>query len=284
MTTTDPRLRELRSIEWRDLLALSPAEKAWELVLSLPWLIGSLVCYQAGWIVPGAFCSFYFFLTGLRQSHGAQHYTLGVPRRVQDGVLFGLSLLMLGSMHAVQVSHLHHHRHCLDAEDTEGASSRLPWWRALLVGPLFPLRLHRTAWRIASPVKRRWIAAEVLGLLGIVGAALALPGLPALGWHVAAMLIGESLTGFFAVWTVHHGCDPHGLHSRTQRGRLITWISYSMFFHVEHHLFPAVPTCRLARLAARLDAAAPEIHWLPVIPIPEEPLMPQEPLAGHLAP
>lgn len=264
--STDARLRQLYKIEWRDLLTLSPAEKAWELVLSLPWLAGSLLCYQAGWILPGAFCSFYFFLTGLRQSHGGQHYSLGVPRKVQDGVLFALSLLMLASMHAVQVSHMHHHRHCLDDEDAEGSTARLPWWKALLVGPLFPLRIHRAAWRIASPAKRRWIAAEVAGILAVLASALAVSGLPALRWHVAAMLIGESMTGFFAVWTVHHGCDPHGLHSRTQRGRWMTLLSYSMFFHVEHHLFPAVPTCRLARLAERLDAAAPEVHWPYVVP------------------
>jgi fatty acid desaturase len=36
-------------------------------------------------------------------------------------------------------------------------------------------------------------------------------------------------------------------------------ISYEMFFHVEHHLYPAVPTCRLPVLARRLDAAAPEL-------------------------
>lgn len=262
---TDPRIR---AMEWRDLLALSPAEKAWELTLSLPWLVGSLLCYQAGWYVPGAFCSFYFFLTGLRQSHGGQHYSLGVPRPVQDGVLLTLSLLMLASMHAVQVSHLHHHRHCLDEDDAEGSTARLPWWRALLVGPLFPLRLHRTAWRLGSPPKRRWIAAEVTGIAGVVLAAVLLD-VPALRWHTAAMLLGESLTGFFAVWTVHHGCDPHGLYARTQRGRWITRLSYSMFFHAEHHLFPAVPTCRLARLAERLDAAAPELRWGSVIAGPQ---------------
>jgi len=32
-----------------------------------------------------------------------------------------------------------------------------------------------------------------------------------------------------------------------------------MFYHVEHHLFPAVPTCKLPILARRLDAVAPEL-------------------------
>jgi fatty acid desaturase len=32
-----------------------------------------------------------------------------------------------------------------------------------------------------------------------------------------------------------------------------------MFRHIEHHLFPAVPTRHLAKLSERLDVAAPEL-------------------------
>jgi fatty acid desaturase len=32
-----------------------------------------------------------------------------------------------------------------------------------------------------------------------------------------------------------------------------------MFYHIEHHLFPKVPTCKLWLLARRLDVAAPEL-------------------------
>ncbi len=46
--------------------------------------------------------------------------------------------------------------------------------------------------------------------------------------------------------------------ARTIRGRVKPLISYEMFFHVEHHLYPAVPTCRLPLPARRLDAVAPE--------------------------
>src|SRR5215218_5572023 len=112
-------------VPWRDLLPLTQSEKAWELCLSAPWLAGALCTYHYGYIAIGAVCSFYFFLTGLRQSHGAQHYALGLPKRFQDGVLFSLSACMLASMHAVQVSHLHHHRHCLEDDDAEGSTARL---------------------------------------------------------------------------------------------------------------------------------------------------------------
>jgi beta-carotene hydroxylase len=38
-----------------------------------------------------------------------------------------------------------------------------------------------------------------------------------------------------------------------------------MFYHLEHHLWPAVPTCHLPRLAERLDAVAPGVRERQVI-------------------
>src|SRR5262245_49777577 len=102
----DPRL----AIEWRDLVALRRTEVAGELAISLPWLAASLAAAHHG-IYPVALgCSFMFFLTGLRQVHNAYHYALGLPRAATEWVMFALSVLMLGSMHAVQVNHLRHHR------------------------------------------------------------------------------------------------------------------------------------------------------------------------------
>jgi len=243
------------TVLWRDLVPLTNREKISELFLSTPWLLASLYCYQSGHLVLGAACSFYVFLTGLRQSHGAQHYSLGFPKLFQDAFMFVLSLCMLGSMHAVQTTHVHHHRHCLDEHDSEGWTARLKWWEAIAVGPLFLLRLHLSAWQLATSTKRRWIFAELAGIAGVVLAAISMPGLRGLQWHVLAMLTGECLTGFFAVWTVHHGCDPHHTLARTQRGRCVNWLGCSMFYHAEHHLFPQVPTCHLGILAARLDEA-----------------------------
>lgn len=259
------RTAQHESIEWRDLVPLTPLEKAWELALSVPWLLLSLWCYGQNLWWAGLACSFYFFLTGLRQSHNAQHYSLGLPRKVQDGVLFILSILMLASMHAVQANHLHHHRHCLEEDDGEGATARLSWWRALLIGPLFFVRLHVAAWHLAGRGKRVWIAIELIAIACVGALACWSTGWLALRWHVVAMLSGECFTGFFAVWTVHHGCDAHEP-GRTQRGRWLNLISYSMFLHAEHHLFPAVPTAHLAELARRLDAARPGITQPSVMP------------------
>lgn len=245
----------LSPIEWRDLVPLTRAEKFIEITLSLPWLFASLWCYHHGYWFPALACSFYFFLTGLRQSHGAQHYSLGIPRFGHDLLLFVLSVLMLGSMHAVQASHLHHHRHCLEEEDTEGRVAREKWWFPLLAGPLFLARLHRTAWRIGSTRQRRWIGAELLAIAAGILIAVSWTRGSAWHFHTVAMLTGECLTAFFAVWIVHHDTpNPAG---RTQRGFWINRLSYNMFFHLEHHLYPAVPTPHLHRLADRLDQVDP---------------------------
>jgi len=250
-------------VQWKDLLPMTRREVIFELTICLPWLAGSVVCYASGWLLPGAACSFFVFLTGLRLSHGCQHYQLPVARRWQDRVLLSLSAVMLSSMHAVQATHLNHHRQCLGAEDFEGSVARQPMWRALLTGPLFPFRLHREALRLARAKKRRWIIAEIAVVVLILGGAYWMPR--ALQWHVAAMVVGECFVGFFAVWTVHHHCDEK-LPYRTQRGRWINRLFYNMFLHTEHHLYPAVPTCRLHVLATRIDTATPMYRAAQVMP------------------
>ena len=104
----DPRVR---SVQWKDLTHLSAVEIVKELFLSLPWLAISLWLASQGWFAVALAPSFMFFLVGLRQVHNAYHYALGISRQGCDWVMFALSALMLGSMHAVQINHLHHHRH-----------------------------------------------------------------------------------------------------------------------------------------------------------------------------
>lgn len=249
----------LRAVQWRDLTDLGPAEIARELLLPVPWLALSLG-FAAWRLYPLAlFASFFFFLTGLRVAHDAHHYNLGLPRAATEWVLFTLSVLMLGSMHAVQFNHLRHHKHCLDENDVEARSARMAWWQAVLWGPAFPLVLHSAALRQGRPHTRTWICLELIANGAVIAAAFFLwPSRP-LSYHVSAMAVGQCLTAFFAVWTVHHDCDPSRDIARTLRNRLKSRIAFDMFFHVEHHLFPRVPTCRLPELARRLDAVAPEL-------------------------
>ncbi|HZF06337.1 MAG TPA: hypothetical protein VE932_18525 [Patescibacteria group bacterium] len=57
-----------REVEWRDLRALSRPEVVHELLISAPWLAGSLAAATREQYAPALACSFMFFLTGLRQA------------------------------------------------------------------------------------------------------------------------------------------------------------------------------------------------------------------------
>jgi len=256
------RDERLRTVECRDLLHLTRGEVVYEALITAPWLAGSLAAWhltatrQPAFAAVALVSAFFFFLTGLRQVHNAYHHALGLRRWPTELTMFALSVGMMSAMHAIQVTHLHHHRHCLDAEDVEGRAARNRWWQALLAGPAFTLHLHRAGWTLAGPRARPWILAEVIALGTILMAAVLIDSLP-LRAHVATMVVGQCFTAFFAVWTVHHDCEPAGRIARTQRGWLKNILSYDMFHHVEHHLFPAVPTCHLPELSRRLDLVAP---------------------------
>lgn len=230
-----------------------------ELVLSVPWLAASLAFAAYRWYPAALACSFMFFLTGLRQVHGSFHYAIGLPRRVTECVMFVLSVLMLGSMHAVQCTHLLHHRQCLRDGDVEAASARMPAWKAIVAGPLLAIRLHAHAFELANSRQRGWILGELAANVAMIALAITMADQPWLRYHVLAMIAGHCLSPFFAVWTVHHDCEPDGVFARTIRGVVRSRLTYDMFYHVEHHLFPAVPTRRLDVLAGRLDAVAPDL-------------------------
>lgn len=259
---SDPRLK---AVKWRDLVKVRPVEVWLELAISVPWLAGALafdhlaVTRHWGFFAGSLVCSFYLFLTGLRQTHNAHHYALGLSKRATEWAMFALSVLMMSSMHAIQVTHLHHHKHCLDEEDVEASTAKLSALGALLFGPRFITGLHYHALRLAKRRQRRWILFELGALLAWSLLVWLVLDVPALKVHWALMVLGQLCTGFFAVWTVHHGCDAERI-ARTQRGWLKNLISYDMFFHLEHHLFPAVPTRRLPELARRLDEAVPDLR------------------------
>jgi fatty acid desaturase len=161
-------------------------------------------------------------------------------------------------MHAVKYNHLQHHKHCLGKDDVEGSSARMKWWQAILLGPLFPVKLNTNAFRNGNNSLKRWVISENIFVFIFIGISF-WSGNNILIFHTCAMLAGECLTAFFAVWTVHHDCDNDTHFSGTQRGKFIPKMFYNMFYHTEHHLFPKVPTCHLPELAKRIEKEIPEI-------------------------
>lgn len=253
---TDPRIR---SVRWSDLTKLSRVEIVTELTISLPSFILALYLAHRHLYVLAAGASFMFFLTGLRQVHDAYHYNLGLSRAATEWVMYALSVLMLGSMHAVQLNHLRHHARCMADDDIEARSARMSALGALLWGPVFPILLHVEALRHARPWQRRWISGELASNLASTILVFVVLPIPVLRYHIIVMAIGHCLTAFFAVWTVHHDCDHSDYDARTLRHRLKSVIAFHMFFHAEHHLFPKVPTRHLPQLAKRIDQVLPDL-------------------------
>jgi fatty acid desaturase len=253
----------IRASAWRDLIALRPREQAKELLLPLPFLLAARIAFAADVPLVPWLASAYFFLAGLRLVHDAFHDNLALPRPAGHALLAALSGVMLGSMHAVRITHLQHHRHCLGPDDVEGQTARRSAMSAIAAGVAFPFRLHHAAWRRGSRSDRRFIATELL-LTSMLLALAAAQVSAQLTHHVMLMVIAQALTGFFAVWTVHHDVDEERQVARTMRHRVKSALALGMFFHLEHHLFPRVPTCHLPQLAERLDRAAPELSKVTV--------------------
>ncbi len=97
----DPRLFV---VGWRDLVPVTSFEILREPLLPAAWLATSLLTAAYGHQIIALGFSFVFSLTGLRLIHNAFHSALGLSRRATDVVLWIMSLVMLGSMHAVQFS------------------------------------------------------------------------------------------------------------------------------------------------------------------------------------
>jgi fatty acid desaturase len=170
--------------------------------------------------------------------------------------LFVLSVLMGVPLHGVKYNHLRHHAHPLEEDDVEGSSAWLPGWLAILCGPYFTVHGQVRAFARVRGVQLRWMIAEAAALLVMWVLAIT-AHIYLLRYHLIVMAIGNCLTGFFAVWLVHHHCDDEEIFARTQRGEFINLVTFNLFYHLEHHLFPAVPACHLPELARRIDKACP---------------------------
>ena len=254
MSTQDQKPeRPPKGVRWHDLTAMGKGAILNELSLPLPWLALSLALYASPWWWLGPGASFMFFLCALRLNHEAIHGNLGLSRKADNMVMHALSALMGGSNHAFAHGHLQHHRHAMGPEDHEGRCGHMSFAEVLFYGPRFPLDVVRAAWNSGRPGLRRRIRID-LGLNLVVVAVCLTSGQVFLLAHLAAMIVAQSMTAFFAVWITHQGAE--GVAARSQRG-ILARLAYLMFYHREHHLFPKVPVSRLPELAQRLDVTVP---------------------------
>jgi len=247
----------VQKVKWQDLVVLTAREVVIENSITLPWLTSSLVFAYFELYYLAVPCSILFFLTGLRQVHNGFHDSLGTGQFLTWFSLYLNSMLMMASIHAVKFNHLRHHKYCLQEEDYEGKSAKMKWYQAILYGPVHFFQIHRMTYVLGNSGYRLKMSLELSSIALLVLVAVYFQ-IDFLIYHIAFMVLGEFLSGFFAVWTVHHDIEE-GEIARTQRNWWKNKLTFSMFYHLEHHLFPAVPTIKLKTLAKRMDDVLPEL-------------------------
>lgn len=251
----------LSTSQWLDLVPYKPWETIKELSLPLPWLVLEIWASANQQYGITLFAGAYFFLTCLRVSHNAFHYCLGVSRAATNVVMLLLSIFMMTSMRATQYTHLQHHRYCLEDDDVEGYVAKLGFWSMLFHAPLFTIKLHTAA--LKGSKKKFWIKFEILLNMLWMLAVWFWWNVDALKIHTIFMLLSHAISPMFTVWSVHHDCNlekNNEHHSRTLRSKWLSLLAYNMFFHLEHHAYPAIPTCHLPELARRLDNSGLKNH------------------------
>ncbi len=239
-----------------DLVPITPWQRA--TTLALPFACAGLffVFAAAGWWVPAVgLLMALSFLTYGSTSHDLVHANLGLSRRANRFFLSVIELLALRSGHAYRLAHLHHHARYPAPDDIEGAAAGMSLPRALLEGVTYNFKLH--FWALRQPQgDKTWVRAEgwaCLALLaGAAAAAAAGHWLPLL--YVGLMTLGSWVLPVMTSYMPHHPAgDGPLLQTRLFRGKVASVIAIEHLYHLEHHLYPAVPHHHWPQLARRLD-------------------------------
>lgn len=214
------------------------------------------VCWL-GWWWLAPLVMFGIFVAVVTVTHDVVHRSLGLSRRQTEWALFALGVVLLESGHAYRATHLQHHRLFPSSEDPEGYPARLSFVGAVCYGPVFLVRLWWWAYR-RSPghvSQRAWLLAEAaIPPLTLAAGVLLWPATPWLLAYAVMAIVGSWVYPLLTVYLPHHDYGDTPLtQTRTLRGRVIPAMFLELTYHLEHHLYPQVPSHRLAELARRLD-------------------------------
>jgi beta-carotene hydroxylase len=124
----------------------------------------------------------------------------------------------------------------------------------VLYGPVFLIRLW--CWSFARGRLRKGLAAGRGGVpvAAVVGGILLWPVTPALLAYATMAIVGSWVYPLLTVYLPHHDYGDEPLtQTRTLRGRIIPAVFLELTYHLEHHLYPQVPSHNLPELARRLD-------------------------------
>jgi len=240
----------------RDLLVVTPVQRIWSILRPLLCVAAYFVFAFNGWWIPAILTvAGLMFITYVSTSHDLLHRTLGFPRWLNESLLSLVEMLALRSGHAFRISHLCHHLHFPDDEDIEGRAAKMPLWRALVEGIGQQSRLFMWAWKRARRDEKVWMMIEAswAAIYGVCSVLL-LNRTPVFFVYLILVVTSSWLYPVATVWIPHCADAERPLfQTRAVRGRFIPELLLQHTYHLEHHLYPSVPSFNWQKLAARLD-------------------------------
>jgi beta-carotene hydroxylase len=185
-------------------------------------------------------------------THDAIHDALNLGRWNQFW-LVTLGLAIHPSATASWATHVEHHRAFPHEHDPESDFVRKGLFHTFLMGWYYGYRESVWTWK-HHPSLRKALVAELVGRHLILLASLALIPVTAAPAIAMFSLAGWMVTfPMLAVYLVHDPDDPDPLGAtHTAAGWFAPFISLGLYYHLEHHLYPKVPTVNYYRLARRL--------------------------------
>jgi beta-carotene hydroxylase len=252
----DPPLPRLNTLS-PDLLTTTRRQLWWACSRPFVGLAGYSVAVCLGWWWLTPVLVFLIFIAVVTVTHDVVHGSLGLGPRQSEWALFVFGAVLLESGHAYRASHLQHHRYFPGPDDPEGDPARMTWWGAVLYGPLFLPRLWWWAWlqARARPAQRSWLLAEACWAFAVPAAGVLLwPWTPAVLVYASLVVVGSWVYPLLTVYLPHHDYGPTPLtQTSSLRGRFIPALFLELTYHLEHHLYPAVPSHQLPKLARQLE-------------------------------
>lgn len=192
-----------------------------------------------GWWWATPLVMFAIFMAVVTVTHDVVHRALGLGPRGTE---------------AYRLTHLQHHRwfpHPTD--DPEGCPAGMSLLGAVCYGPVFLIRLWWWAWRTRRD--RAWPAVEAcVPILALAAGILSLPRFPGILVYVTMAIAGSWVYPLLTAYLPHHDYGDTPLsQTRTLRGRILPAVFLELTYHLEHHLYPQVPSHNLPELGRRLD-------------------------------
>jgi beta-carotene hydroxylase len=238
-----------------DILRISSFRRSITLLSPFIWACGYFLLAAGDWWLPAVMCvGALSFVSYGSVSHDLVHGNLGLSRRVNSILLTITELICLRSGTAYRIAHLHHHATFPGEDDIEGGAARMSFLGALWEGLTLQPRIWVWAYRRADKERPRILFEGLMCLLIVTLSAFSAFFTPIVVVYCLLVVMGSWLFPLATVYLVHDAsADNELFQTKAFRGRLASWLALEHLYHLEHHLYPAVPHHHWPELARRLD-------------------------------